>query len=104
LFVFIQFISSRISQDLIQYFSAKLHSTGFKINHSFLIKSHDSIAHEYVGISFKSRLVSIFVLIQRGLIHIKNSIENIIIAKRKFIKTQANIIIACCHAGLFIRL
>jgi hypothetical protein len=35
---------------------------------------------------------------------VKNRIEKIIDASRKFIKTQARIIIACCHAGLFIRL
>jgi hypothetical protein len=31
---------------------------------------------------------------------VKKSIEKIIEASKKFIKTQARIIIACCHAGL----
>jgi hypothetical protein len=85
-------------------FSAILHSTGLIITPGFLIKSHDSIACSYVGISFKSRLVSIFVFIHSGLTQIKNSIEKMIAASKKFIKTQAKIIIACCQEGLFIKL
>jgi hypothetical protein len=99
-----QLILINISHCLIHDFSAILHFNGLIITQGFFINNPDLIACSYVGISFKSRLVSIFVFIQRGFIQMKNSIEKIVIANKKFIKTQANIIIACCHAGLFIRL
>jgi hypothetical protein len=46
--------------------------------------------------------MAILSFIQIGLTHTKNNIENIKIAKRKFITTQARIIIACCR-DFFVR-
>jgi hypothetical protein len=101
---FSQLIVNTTSQFIIPDFSAILHFIGLSTNHSFFINNHDFIACSYVGISFNSRFVSIFVFIQIGFIQVKNNIENIIVANRKFIKTQASIIIDCCQAGLFIKL
>ncbi|MGB2111359.1 MAG: hypothetical protein ACPHY8_06120 [Patescibacteria group bacterium] len=54
--------------------------------------------------SFTGKSVSSFVFIQIGEIPIKNNTEKIIHASKKFTKTPAKIIIACCHEGLFARL
>ncbi|MDP2396200.1 MAG: hypothetical protein Q8M44_04995, partial [bacterium] len=93
-----------ISHCFIQAFSEILHSSGESTNQFSFDNNQDFIDCSYVGISFKSRLVSIFVFIQIGLTHIKNNIVKINDASKKFIKTQARIMIACCQAGLFIRL
>jgi hypothetical protein len=67
--------------------------SGFKIIQLFCTNNQDFKACSTVGIIFIFRSVFICELIQIGFTHIKNNIENIIIANKKFIKTQANNII-----------
>jgi hypothetical protein len=62
-----------------------------------LINNHPEIACEYVGSIFDSSFVEIIEFIQRGFIHIRNSIEKIILASKKFINTQAKSIIDFCR-------
>jgi hypothetical protein len=97
---FIFFSHNSISFCRIQYFEAILHSTGLIFIQSFFINNHILIDCSYVGIKCDLAFVSILVLIQIGLIHIINIILKIKLASIKFIKTQAKIIIDCCHIGL----
>jgi hypothetical protein len=91
-----------ISQFKIHDFSAILQVNGDICIFDFI--SQTSFACSYVGIIFTSRFVSILVFIQIGFTQIKNSIENIKIAKTKFIKIPASITIDCCQIGFVIRL
>jgi hypothetical protein len=69
-----------------------------------LLKIPLSIACFIVGISFKSRFVSILSFIQIGLTPIKNSEKNIKKANKKFIKIPAKITMICFHVGFLERL
>jgi len=96
-FIFILFTSIIISHFRIHDFSAIDHCMGFTINHSPLINILFKIACLYVGSIFDSSSVDIIEFIQIGFIHIKNNIEKIILASKKFINTHPSNIIDFCR-------